>query len=36
VEHGGDEPWPVEVREIRGTRYFTLGGGWCWLETPNA
>jgi hypothetical protein len=31
VEHSDGLPTPCEMREIRGTRYWTLSG-WCWME----
>lgn len=36
IEHDGGQSWGVEQREIRGTRYFTLSAGLCWMENTNA
>ncbi len=37
MEHGDEDgPIPLPVREINGTRYFTLQGGWCWMEDDRA
>jgi hypothetical protein len=37
MEHGDEDgPIPLPVREINGTRYFILQGGWCWMEATNA
>lgn len=36
MEHGDEDgPIPLLVREINGTRYFSLQGGWCWMETDT-
>lgn len=32
IEHGEGEAWPVAQRDINGTCYYMLTGGWCWME----